>query len=244
MAINKLNKDEVLTTMKREFSRTRALALFVMLVAIFGFFTSLNFGRATLDYYFVRNAIESWQTDKDAQTEAAFVAAQEAVSQAHSKHESHPLYLDMSGQVSEWGVVAGYATAQSLDDAKAYYLRAAALRPAWPVTWGSLAMIKWRKQEFDEEMMTYLNNADRFGAQKPEIHVLFSELGLALYTANHPFYTGISEQTKQRLVRGLRNPVSRDRVLTSVKLNNAKEFACIWSKSRDTYVHNNILECA
>jgi hypothetical protein len=214
-----------------------------MAIAIFGFYSAFRFGAATLDYYFVRNTIELWQTSAQQQSEQAYLAAKTAVNTAEILHSSHPLYADLSGQVTEWGVVAQYESVEALNQAEADYLRAVSLRPAWPVTWASLAMIKWRKQEFDDVMLRYLSNADRLGQQKPEVHVLFVELGLALYRNNHPFYKHIREQTQVRLVKGLRNPKTRPRILQIIASNDAMAFACIWSESRDSHVYTNILKC-
>lgn len=225
------------------FSSNRWLVLILLLITTIGLYNAIRFGAAALDYYFVRNAIELWQKDANQQTSEKYNAAKEAINSAEFKHSSHPLYADLSGQLAEWGVIAGYESEDALLNAKADYLRATQLRPSWPVTWGSLALIKWRLQEFDDEMLKYLNMADQMGGQKPEVHVLFSELGTALYQANHPFYVNIREQTQQRLIDGLRNRESRARVIQAIEKNNAMELACIWSSRIDEKVNQEILKC-
>lgn len=243
MVLIHMQKEKLKTILHTEFTRDRTLAIFVLVIAFLGFWNAFRFGSAALDYYFVRNAIELWQNDANMQTNEEYLAAKNAIIEAGSWHASHALYADLSGQLAEWGVVAGYESKDALISAKADYLRAARLRPSWPVTWASLAVVKWRLQEFDDEMLKYLNMADKLGQQKPEVHVLFSELGLALYQSNHPFYIEIREQTQDRLVRGLRNPQSRERIKQAIVQHDAKEFACIWSAQRDEYVYTHTLAC-
>lgn len=238
-----MQKNTIKAKLKTEFSRDRAIPLFIMLITIVGFISAFRFGSAALDYYFVRNAIELWQNDANLQTEEKYLSAKNAINRAELGHPSHPLYADLSGQLTEWGVIAGYISKETLLDAKNDYLRATKLRPSWPVTWASLALIKWRLQEFDEEMLKYLSMANRLGRQKPEVHVLFVELGLALYQSNHPFFEEVREQTQDRLAVGLRNTQSRERILNAIETYGAKDFACIWTAQRDIHVHDNILEC-
>lgn len=236
-------KQKIKQLLHTELSGNRALSLLVLLIAFIGLLSAFRFGSAALDYHFVRNAVELWQNDKSAQTSEKYHSAKNAINRAQNRHSSHPLYADMSGQLHEWGVLAGYEFEETLTDAKDDYLRAVELRPAWPVTWASLALIKWRMQEFDDEMLNYLSMADKFGSQKPEVHVLFTQLGLALYQANHPFYVNIREQTQHRLVSGLRNTQSREKVMQAIISYNAVEVACIWSAQRDAFVYKNILAC-
>ncbi|WP_371194959.1 VpsP family polysaccharide biosynthesis protein [Glaciecola sp. SC05] len=235
--------DKLRNLFDTELSRKRLLALFILLLATVGIWNAFRFGGAALDYYFVRNAIELWQNDANLQTNEKYLAAKQAIDSAESKHFSHPLYADLSGQLEEWGFMAGYKSVEALQNAKYDYLRATKLRPSWPVTWGSLAVIKWRLQEFDDEMLSYLNKADEMGPQKPEIHVLFTELGLALYVSNHPFYVNVREQTQHRLIAGLRNRESRQRVKQAIISYDALELSCIWSKRDDELVYNDILNC-
>jgi len=227
-----------------ELTTTRLFALAVLCISVIGVWNSLKFGSAALNYSSVRNALEVWQSNAKVQTKEDYEQAFSAIKSAQFKHGSHPLYADTSGQVTEWGLFAGYESQDALEKAEQAYIRASKLRPTWPVTWASLALIKWRKQEFDSDMLNYLRLADKFGPQKPEVHVMFSQLGLALYQANHPFYRDIRETVQNRLISGLRHEASRDQVMLAVQQNNAQDFACIWAETRDRYVYDNIIECA
>nr|WP_136250272.1 VpsP family polysaccharide biosynthesis protein [Ningiella ruwaisensis] len=229
--------------LKVEFSGKRRLVLFVMLLCVVGVWNAFKFGMASLDYYVVRNEISRWQQTGSVQTEEDFLRAKRAIEAAQAKHHSHPLYADLAGQIEEWGVVAGYSDESQLKAAKSHYLRATELRPAWPVTWASLALIKWRMQEFDDELLGFLNNADRFGKQTPEVHILFLELGLALYNANHPFYIQIREQVQERLIKAMENTQSRTRAREIIKNAQAHETVCNWSRPLDEKVYMILLKC-
>jgi hypothetical protein len=238
MPVNKLRR--ILSEQK---ARKHAMLCLLVFIAVFGMWNALRFGAASLDYYYVQNTIEKWQLSGEKQQKTDYISAKESINKAEALHFTHPLYADLSGQIVEWGVVAGYAELDYLSQAKTDYLRATSLRPAWPVTWASLAMIKWRLNEFDDEMLNYIVKADELGSQKPEVHAFFAEIGLALYQANHSFYRNIRMQTQARVVLGLRNPDSRPRVEAAIERHQAKRIACIWAKQRDPFVADTILKC-
>jgi hypothetical protein len=228
--------------LKEWFTKERAFCLLVMAICIFGFFNAFRFAAASLDYYTVRNILANWKNDNQV-TQEQFIRARETIDNAMFWHSSHPLYRDLSGEVQEWGVLQAHLSQESLLAVKDDYIQATKMRPSWPVTWASLAIVKWRLQEFDEEMLTYLNAADKLGDRTPEVHVLFSQLGLALYQANHPFYRNIAAQTPERVIFGLRHTRSRGQVLAAIKQHDAFDTACNWSRADDSDVYEKILRC-
>ncbi|MGQ8365249.1 VpsP family polysaccharide biosynthesis protein [Glaciecola sp. 1036] len=219
------------------------LNYFLMFICVVGFISAFRFGTASLDFYSVQNSIDIWNKQKNVQSEEDFLKAKSSILTAKFIHFSHPLYADITGQVLEWGVVAGYLKPESLNDAKSAYLKATKLRPSWPVTWASLAMIKWRLQQFDDEMLQYLNNANTLGPVKPEVHRLYVELGLSLYNANHPFFISIRDSVKERLVLGLRNKESRPYIIDFIQRTKSKKTACRWIADKDTFVKKQVLSC-
>lgn len=234
-------------TFKRLFGgikREHAFPLFIMFVAIVGFLNAFRFGGASLDYYLVRNAIDTWQLNSHIQTKAEFELAKSAIYTAKILHRSNPLYMDLSGQIKEWGVVSGFDQKNGLTHAKDNYLQATKIRPLWPVTWANLAMIKWRLQEFDEEMLGYLFKADKLGPQTIEVHILFSRMGLSLYAANNPMYTKIKDIVHTRLQLGLRNSFSREPILTFIESTNSLSTVCRWMLQKDKYTANKQLSCS
>ena len=238
-----VNKSQLFEQLKQELNKKRAFAILMLFICIIGVFNAFRFGAASLDYYTVRNIIEVWQSSEK-QTLEQFMIATDAVDAATFFHSSHPLYRDLSGQVQEWGVLSENLPEEALLLAKDNYIEATKMRPSWPVTWASLAMIKWRLQEYDAQMLEYLNAADNLGDRTPEVHILFTELGLTLYEANHPFYRNINKQTQERLLLGLKNPRSRKRVLQAIRSNDAKDTACNWTRLNDSHVYEKILKCS
>lgn len=107
--------------------------------------------------------------------------AQQSIDKAISLHEL-PQYLEGKAQLLEWGVRLGIETdkAKTLYKANDLYLQSVQLRPTWPTTWAALALNKWHLQEFDQALITYLLNAHKFGKNKPEVKLLWQQLGTFL----------------------------------------------------------------
>ena len=99
------------------------------------------------------------------------------------------------------------------------------------MSWASLALIKLRLGEFDEEMLFYLKQADILGPIKPEVHVAFAEIGLLLYTLNHPFFKQIGPTARSRVLQGIRHKDSRQRIYSIIKRTGSQKAICRW--------HNN-----
>jgi hypothetical protein len=203
--------------------------LFLALLSIWGIITTTQYGAASLDYYKTKSIMSLWQAEGYIESSEQYQKAKRAATNANSKHSEHALYLDLLGQIHEWGQISGYENKKlSLQRAKKHYLNATQIRPTWPVTWASLANVKWRLQEFDDEMLLYLHHADQLGPRKREVNVFFSELGFVLYKENNLFLLNIMAQVKKNLVMGLLNPASRKRVKAIIKKYDAANIACFW----------------
>lgn len=226
-----------------EINRERLFPLFILFVAGVGFFNAFRFGGASLDYYLVRNAIDAWQVSARIQTKEEFNQAKSAIQTANILHRSNPLYIDLSGQIKEWGAVSGFDEKDGLKLAKANYLQATKIRPLWPVTWANLAMVKWRLQEFDEEMLGYLTKANELGPQTIEVHILFSRIGISLYAANNPMYTDIRDIVHKRLGLGLRNSLSRAPIVSFIESTESVSVVCRWMSEKDKYTAQKQLSC-
>ncbi|MDT0595957.1 VpsP family polysaccharide biosynthesis protein [Glaciecola petra] len=221
----------------------RVLLLFMILVCVVGIFNAFRFGAANLDYYSVRNSIDLWSENGQTQTKEEYESAKRAIKTARILHSSNPLYIELTGQITEWGQVSGLDADKSLLDAKADYLKATTLRPMWPVSWANLAMLKWRLQEFDDEMLGYLEKANELGPQSREVHLLYSQLGLTLYKANHPFYININKVARERVVLVLKTHSSRDQFRDFINANGHLVTVCRWVKIDAPAVAKNFLSC-
>lgn len=223
-------------------SQLFAISLFV--ICLFGLTSTLKFGAASLDFYMVKNVFQLWQEEQNKQSLERYEQAREAIYSANTSHPNHPLYIDLIGQLNEWAAIAEYEDErESLQNAKLYYLSATKIRPTWPVTWASLAMVKWRLQEFDEEMLQYLVNADHFGPKKPEVNILFAELGIALYASNHTMLIGIRDKVEKRIAQGLRDPQSRERVSQIIKDFKVEKQVCRWLRDEPYMLRKFIPGC-
>ncbi|WP_068546633.1 hypothetical protein [Thalassotalea crassostreae] len=100
----------------------------------------------------------------------------------------NPQYIEAKAQTFEIAVRLNLTNNKSatLLQAKALYLESTELRPTWPVTWASLALIKWHMQEFDAEMIQYLDNAFTFGKNRVEVKNIWQQLGQALSNSSNP----------------------------------------------------------
>ncbi|MFT5277098.1 MAG: hypothetical protein ACI97K_002322 [Glaciecola sp.] len=213
-------------------------------IAAIGLYNTVNYGLASLSYYSVQNTVQVWQNNRKSQTESNYIKAKSAITNARKRHKAHPLYTELAAQIYEWGAIGGYENKSiGLEVSKRYYMAAIKMRPTWPVTYASLAMNKWRSNEFDGELVEYLKLANQYGPKKAETNILFSELGLALYQNNHPFYAELRPYLRPRISQGLRNVQSRERVLEAIEYYKAKRTVCRWMKKDDPFMTREILNC-
>jgi hypothetical protein len=213
-------------------------------IALLGLYNAVNYGLASLNFYSVKNTVSVWQINKQLHNEASYHKTKQTISEAQKQHPAHPLYTDLAAQIYEWGAISGYEeTSTALELSKHLYMQAARMRPTWPVTYASLAMNKWRSNEFDAELTSYLMLANKYGPKKAEVNILFVEMGLALYQSNHPFYAELRPYLKQRISQGIRNSQSRTRVLAAIQHYKAMRTVCRWVNEEDTYARNNGLKC-
>jgi hypothetical protein len=214
------------------------------LIAFLGLYNVVNYGLASLSFYSVQNTISAWQENSTLQNETSYNKAKDAVASARGRHTAHPLYTDLSGQIYEWAAIGGYHDQSvALEVSKRFYLKAVKMRPTWPVTYASLAMNKWRSNEFDAELKEYIELANKYGPKKAEVNILIVELGLALYRSNHPFYEELRPFLKQRISQGLRNSQSQTRILSAIEHYDLKRTSCRWMRELDPYVYKNKLQC-
>ena len=231
-------------TEARVFVKQYVAVISFALLALVCLFVAMRFTAASFDFYKVRNIVTSWQEQGNTQSIEEYHLAKRAIESAVDSQPSHPLYQDLLAQVHEWGAISGYEPAeQALNAAKTHYLLATQLRPLWPVTWGSLAMIKWRLQEFDDEMLSYLDMAAKLGPKKPEVHLLYVQLGMALYASDHPMLLTIRDEFYHRISLGLRAPQSRQKALGLIKQYKAEKRVCRWLRKEPISVQRMIPKC-
>ncbi len=216
--------------------------MFVAIITVSLVFAA-RFGVANLQYYAARNQLEQWQEKQAVTSKASFDIANNAIDFAVSLHGSHPNYLMTRGLVTEWGVFSGELPTTYLENAKKVYLQSASLRPTWPLVWASLGMIKWRQEEFDSELFKYIINADRYGPYKPEVTYFLVELGLALYSTNHPFFFEFNDIVLERIEKGLSNTRTKPLITSIVSNYDQVKSVCMWFNSKEKFDVESYLNC-
>lgn len=216
----------------------------LLIICASGSVFAFRYGMANIYYYKVKNTLDSWSESPDKSSIEQYWLAKSDILQANDFHPQNAYYLDIMGQVYQWGAIFEFEDKQeALNSAKALYLQSTQLRPLWPDTWASLVMVKWRLQQFDDEMLLYLGKANNLGPQKPVVNILFSHLGLALYTTDNKFFFNIRNEFKQRLAKGLVNPLSRKSVVGLIKQYQSERAACRWLATEHESVKVFIPNC-
>jgi len=144
-------------------------------------------GRNGLSDVYARPAI-SYLEDKSAAdfriSDAEWQAVYDSVSRADELMPGNPRYLDNLGWLEQIKL-AQLADILDIDQVDAhahaaenYYRSALAARPTWPYYWGSLALEKYRRGNYDtDEYSLALANAARFGPWKDDTQRLVADLG-------------------------------------------------------------------
>ena len=196
-------------------------------------------GKANLDFYSAHQLTEFWR-DNNLKEANQYIHALQAIDSANALHPENPHYMVTQGLVYEWGAIAGlYEDEQQkrklLTQAKTYYLDAVKLRPTWPVTWATLAILKWRLGEIDQQLINYLQQADKYGPYVLEVHQTWLEIGFYLYQSKSQYSVQVSKGLRKHLKQMLRQPNSpfAHSAIAIIKRHNAERLACRWLNSYD-----------
>jgi hypothetical protein len=220
------------------------IVVFIITLSGFGLHQALYFGLASFHNYSVINMLKHWQNSPLEHNQKDYFRIKAKAQQAVLYHPHHAEYWDLKAQVNEWGFILGYEKHQgALLEVKKQYLCATKLRPLWPDTWASLIKLKWRLQEFDQEMLYYFEQATVLGPQKPKVHLAVVELGLALYANNHPMLLNIRPEFHRRLALGLRHAKTRGRVIKLIAQYESQALVCRWLKNEDFKTRKLIPKC-
>jgi Mg2+ and Co2+ transporter CorA len=104
-------------------------------------------------------------------------------------------------------------------------------------------MVKWRLQEFDQEMLAYLSKANELGPYSVDVHILFTRLGISFHDAKHPIYADIEDSVHERIGLGLRNSDSRTFILAFIESTDSLIDVCRWMKGKDDHTASQHLNC-
>lgn len=229
-----------MVSMNQKAKITKYLVISVVTLVLFSFISaSFNQLRAALHYYKANNLLMQWKESEKINSQGDYVLAKETAEKAVELSNNNPLYLDVLADIYQWGLYQKLESDPVNVSQKAMQLYQESIqnRPSWPVTWANMAVLKWRNGEFDEGFEFYLSQADKFGKSQPEVHLLFTELGLAAYQARHPLYTQYKQTIKHRIYNAILSPQSRDKALTLIEKYEQRRITCRWlARENNGYV--------
>jgi len=194
---------------------------------------------ANLSYYQAYQLKELWLKNNALTDISQYQTALKAIDYSNKTHKDNPQYLITQGLVLEWGGISNIFSEQeqqqNLQQAKTYYLQAVALRPTWPVTWATLAILKWRLHEIDQSLVDYLKQADKYGSNTLDVHHAWVDVGLFLYRNKSPYTVQIIKGLRRHLKLMLQdNRITvRKAAVAMVKRHNAQKQACNWLSTYD-----------
>ncbi|MBU2892255.1 VpsP family polysaccharide biosynthesis protein [Colwellia sp. D2M02] len=207
------------------------LLFFVLLYLAAQAVTMLN---ANLHYYKAFQLKELWLKNKTLSEKSQYLTAISAINNANSKHPNNPHYLVTQGLILEWGGISSIFSPSeqksNLVEAKKYYLKALELRPTWPVTWATLAILKWRLNEIDQELINYLHQADKYGSNIIEVHQAWVDIGFYLYQNKSPYTAQIMSGLRRHLQLMLQDkqPWVRRSAISIIKRHHKEALVCKW----------------
>lgn len=208
--------------------RSKVITLCTLTVFVFLLYWVSSAGLANISYLRAYHYLDRWHNEGKQSTPDEIQDALKYIQRANALHPNHPHYLNTYASVLLWESdsltnaqeqKAGYQAVLDL------YERSAKLRPLWPNTWSAMVMVKWRLNEFDEQMQHYVERADVLGPFSPKVHEDLVQIGFALRQRD-PFTQ--YDFFKRHLLRGLKDGKSRGSILEQVKIHNASIITCRW----------------
>lgn len=224
--------------------KTKIVRIFIAITGVFGCVWSAQSFVAGNLYYSAKNAMDEWQVNPSS---ASFQEAGNALEQINSALSYFPksaLYHQMKGQINEWLAYTDKEGKENyLESATVSYKTSLSLRPNWAGSWVGLATVRWKQQEIDSQFYNYLDMAIKVGPQDSMTHVFITEFGLAMLSARSVEYVKVKDRLKHHLLLGIENPLSRNRVLATIKKYNAKKTVCNWLPTQEGQGARKTLSC-
>ena len=181
----------------------RLAALLVCLVLAYCAWFAVHQGLADGIAEQARTEMRGW--DEAALDSVSVHNALDLMLRANELDPGHPTYLHRLGRLSH--LLMGLELAQRDEwarRAKGYYRESLIVRPAWPITWANLALVKADQLEFDAEMNLALTNAMSLGPWEPGVLVMMANMA----TTRGQFLTSdMRAMLGANVARGLISPV-------------------------------------
>lgn len=212
--------------------------IFIIALCCYAIVITFNMGRANLKFYSVHQTLAYWQKNNKVTDQEEFEHTVKLINQATNLHPDNPKYLITQGLVYEWGGIdadsIGLASSvQYFKSAEQSYLKAIELRPTWPGTWATLAILKWRLNEIDQQLIDYLLLADKFGEHNEQVQDAWLEVGFYLYKSKSRYTAKIIKGLRKHL-RSMIEDTRSDRNYTAkqiIERHKVESLACNWITS-------------
>lgn len=229
---------------RKELSRLNKLLTVIMsLLLLCLAWQSMKMGKANLSFYAANQYLETWLDLNNLTDTVEYQKALRSINDANRSHPDNSHYLITQGLVYEWAGTGSLFSddkekTQHLLKAKTYYLDAVKLRPTWPVTWATLAILKWRLGEIDQQLIDYLFQADKFGQHTPEVNQAWLEVGFYLYQNKSTFTAKIVKGLRKHLeiIFNDSRPDSRTMAIAIIKRHQAERLACSWLYNNEKFI--------
>lgn len=217
----------------------KTVIIVIALILLICCWQAIKMSKANLDFYSAHQLTEFWR-DNNLKNTNQYDQALQAIESANALHPNNPLYIVTQGLVYEWGAIADLYENEQLKrellmQAKVYYLNAVKLRPTWPVTWATLAILKWRLGEIDQQLIDYLHQADKYGPYVMEVHQAWLEVSFYLYQNKSQYSVQVIKGLRRHLKEMLREANSPFAHLATdiIKRHKVERLACSWMNNYD-----------
>lgn len=194
--------------------KRRLWVLPVGLLLLFAALVALRWAMADLYHYQARFPEERWAKEGRYPSQAELDLALKNIDTSLSWKEAVPDALDLKGFLLWHKILLrqleGDISQQEIDviaaQAAQLHRRAIELRPRWPYSWASLALMKAYQGQFDQEYLQAIDRAVHFGPWENTVNIHITQAGMMGWFKLSP---DARQQVIQNSVRGLRRNYSQ-----------------------------------
>jgi hypothetical protein len=167
-----------------------AFALLAAALLIAGIHAAAVRGLADVHYTHARLALSAATQAKRLPDGGALASARASLREALHFEPSNPLFVEQRARIDEMRALAlqgivlprGDPPARAmLGDSLGGWREAARMRPGSPYAWASIALVKLRLGQMDDEFYGALERAAQFGPWEPPVQIAIADAGLAAW---------------------------------------------------------------
>lgn len=152
-------------------------------VLAYGIHLAARMGTADSFAYLAKKEILSWSAANSRVNNSSwFLAKQHYLAAAHLMPD-HPDYLYNLGRLQYLNVLffipplANAEALAALEEAETYLKQSIRERPAWPLAWAHLAMVKAAQMKFDDQYLLAIERSTTLGPWEPGVQVAVTDSG-------------------------------------------------------------------